>query len=273
MGNVQQVGAPQGSFFSFLEGPMWVGSANRLFFSDNVSPERIFVTQAPFTSTTLFMSNSGSNGLAVDNQDQLLVADQAANRVTRINPASNPGSATVAGVLVPAGGVRPNDLVMRSDNNLYFTEPSSGFYRQSPSGQITGPIRQNGQTAPQAPNSPNGIVLTPDENFLYVGDVNQSFVSKFPLLADGTVDTANGTRFTSTQSGTVDGMAVDCAGNLYVGTSNGVEVYSPTAQRLGVVPTGYSSNATFGGADRRTLFVTSQNTLKFVTLAVPGLPN
>ena len=74
-------------------------------------------------------------------------------------------------------------------------------------------------------------------------------------------------------SSTVDGMCVDCAGNLYAGTSNGVEVYSPTGSYVGTVPTGESSNCTFGGADRKTLYVTSRAVLKVVTLNVPGLPD
>jgi gluconolactonase len=68
-------------------------------------------------------------------------------------------------------------------------------------------------------------------------------------------------------------MAADCAGNLYLGTRTGVEVYAPDATLIGTVPTGESSNATFGGPDRRTLFVTSRAQLKFVTLGVPGMPD
>ena len=72
---------------------------------------------------------------------------------------------------------------------------------------------------------------------------------------------------------TVDGMCVDCAGNVYAGTSGGVEVYSPAGAYIGLVPTGESSNCTFGGADRKTMYVTSRAQLKYVTLAVPGLPD
>jgi gluconolactonase len=68
-------------------------------------------------------------------------------------------------------------------------------------------------------------------------------------------------------------MCVDCAGNVYAGTDNGVEVYSATGSYIGTVPTGMSSNCTFGGAERKTLYVTSQKLLKYVNLAVPGLPD
>jgi gluconolactonase len=271
MGQVQQLAAPQGSFFAFIEGPVWIESQNKLFFSDNASgPERIWQTSPPFTAASIFMPDSGSNGLAVDNDDQLLLADQADRRITRVNSAN----ATVIGDVVPSGNFTPNDLIMRSDDNVYFTDPNSGgrgFYRASPTGQLSGPFTQ--ANAPNGPNAPNGVVLSPDENILYVGDVQGRFVSAFDLEPDGAIDTTSGRLFTNTTGATVDGMAVDCAGNVYVGTQTGVEVYSPAGAPLGVVPTGESSNATFGGADRRTLFVTSRAVLKSVTLGVPGLPD
>jgi gluconolactonase len=272
MGAVQQVTAPQGGFFAFIEGAMWVGSVGKVFFSDNASQpqERIWQVTPPSTTASIFMESSGSNGLAVDSNDQLLLADQRNKRITRVSTAN----AQVAGVVVPAGNYTPNDLIMRSDGNIYFTDPNSagrGFYRASPTGVVSGPF--SGSNAPNSPNNPNGIELSPDENTLYVGDVNARFVAKLTLNADGSIDTASGQRFVSTTGDTVDGMAVDCAGNLYVGTRTGVEVYSSAGAFVGNVPVGESSNATFGGADRKTLFVTSRSVLKFVTLAVPGLPD
>jgi gluconolactonase len=271
MGAVQTVSAPSTSFFAFIEGPIWIGSRNRLFFSDNASgPERIWQIDAPFTTPSIFMPDSGSNGLAVDNEDQLLVADQSDRRITRVDPTS----AAILETVVPAGNHTPNDLVLRSDENLYFTDPNSGgrgLYRASPSGQLDGPFSQS--NTPNTPGAPNGVVLSPDENTLYVGDVQQNFVASLALEADGAIDTASAQVFVRTTGDTVDGMAVDCAGNLYVGTRTGVEVYAPNATLIGTVPTGESSNATFGGADRRTLFVTSRSVLKFVTLGVPGLPD
>jgi gluconolactonase len=272
MGAVQQITAPQGGNFAFIEGAMWVGSVGKVFFSDNASQpqERIWQVTPPSTTASIFMENSGSNGLAVDINDQLLLADQRNKRITRVSPAT----AMVTGTVVAIGNYMPNDLIMRSDGNVYFTDPNSagrGFYRASPAGVVSGPF--SGSNAPNTPNNPNGIELSPDENTLYVGDVNARFVAKLALNADGSIDTASGQRFVSTMGDTDDGMAVDCAGNLYVGTRTDVEVYSAAGAFIGRVPTGESSNATFGGADRRTLFVNSRSVLKFVTLAVPGLPD
>jgi gluconolactonase len=103
-------------------------------------------------------------------------------------------------------------------------------------------------------------------------------ITKYTLAADGTVMTGTAANFITgnmnkTMNGTLDGMCVDCAGNLYAGTSAGVEVYSPAGAYLGIVQTGEASNCTFGGAERKTLYVTSRSQLKYVTLAVPGLPD
>ena len=118
-----------------------------------------------------------------------------------------------------------------------------------------------------------GVVLSPDENTLYVGDVGNEQIRKFAVMPDGAVDTASSQLFVTAKNGAVDGMCVDCAGNVHASTSGGVEVYSPAAMALGTVPTGFSSNCTFGGSDRKTLYVAARTLLKAVPMTVPGLPD
>jgi gluconolactonase len=262
MGTIKQIAETAPDYFAFLEGPMWIASVQALFFSDNVPAEKIWRVVPPATTATKFLTNSGSNGLAIDNDDKLLVADQAMKRIVRLDPMT----AAVIGTPISTGGAKPNDVIQRSDGSIYFSDPDSGFYRISPTGTLGAAMKQVGR--------PNGLVLSTDEGTLYVGDVSNKTITKFAVNADGTVDTASATLFVpATKSGTVDGMCVDCAGNVYAGTDNGVEVYSATGSYIGMVPTGSSSNCTFGGADRQTLYVTSQKLLKYVTLAVPGLPD
>jgi gluconolactonase len=174
-------------------------------------------------------------------------------------------SAQVLGVVVPAGSFTPNDVIVRSDDSIYFTDPASGFYQVSPTGVLAGPMRQV--------NQPNGIELSLDESTLYVGDVGNRNITRFPVAANGSVDATRGTLFVQAMGNLADGMAFDCAGNLYVSTQLGVEVYAPDATMIGAVPTGATSNATFGGPDRKTLYTTSGSMLKAVTLNVPGLPD
>lgn len=263
MGEVVTIGAPQGDFFAFVEGPVWIGELGTLFFSDNASfpEERIWKIVPPSTTPEVFMPESGSNGLAIDVEDRLVLADQRRDRIVRVDPVSG----EVLDELVPPGAYNPNDLILRSDGNLYFTDPDSGFYRVAPNGDLTGPMRQV--------NRPNGVVLSADENTLYVGDDGNRQVHRFSVASDGSVDAEGGSIFVTTNGGTVDGMAVDCADNLYVGTADGVEVYAPDASLLGTIDMEVASNCTFGGEDRRTLYVTSRSVIKAVQLGVPGLPN
>jgi gluconolactonase len=265
MGAVSSVAAPQGDYFAFIEGPIWIDSTKTLYFSDNASSpsERIFKLVPPAMTAASFASATGSNGLGVDNDGNIIAADQRNKQISRFDPSS----AQKVGTPISTGSAKPNDLIVRSDGNIYFSDPDSGFYRISPAGMV-------GQAMKLAQSTrPNGVVLSLDENLLYVGDVGGKTVAKYTLAADGSVMGAGSAFVAQTKGDTVDGMCVDCAGNVYVGTANGVEVYSSAGTYLNTVPTGESSNCTFGGTDRKTLYVTSRSVLKYVKLAVPGLPD
>ena len=266
MGSVSSIAAPSSDYFAFIEGPVWIGGLSTLFFSDNASSpsERIFKLLPPSTTPALFLGTSGSNGLGVDNSDRIIAADQRNKRIVRFDPMTG----QVVGTPVSTGSAKPNDVIVRSDDNVYFSDPDSGFYRISPTGTVSAAMKLTSSSRP------NGIELSLDESTLYVGDVGNRTIAKYTLADDGSVMTSTGTNLVAqTMHDTVDGMCVDCAGNIYAGTSGGVEVYSPTGTYIGTVPTGESSNCTFGNADRKTLYVTSRSVLKAVTLAVPGLPD
>jgi gluconolactonase len=248
------------NYFAFVEGPVWIASLGTLFFSDNVSPERVWKLM-PGGTPQVLLNMSNSNGLAVDNDDKIIATDQEMKRLVRIDPAKP----SPVSVVVPAGNFKPNDVIVRSDGNIYFSDPDSGFYWYSSKGTLTGPMKQV--------NRPNGILLSIDENTLIVGDVGNQQIHTFALAADGTVMTATDKLFVTAKNTTVDGMCMDCAGNLYAATSAGVEVYSPTAMYIGTVMTGDTSNCTFGGADRKTLYTTSRSAIGAVTLGIPGLPD
>ena len=262
---INQIPAPSPDYFAFIEGPVWIASANTLFFSDNASSpsERIWKVAVPGTTPSIFVATSGSNGLAVDNNDQIVAAVQRAPYgIARFNPMTG-----AAGAKISTTG-KPNDVIVRSDDNIYFTDPDSGFYRISPTGTVSAAMKFTNSSRP------NGIELSTDENTLYVGDVGNRTIVKYTLAADGTVMTSTGALFVSqTMHDTVDGMCTDCAGNVYAGTSGGVEVYSSAGTYIGTVNTGESSNCTFAGTDRKTMYVTSRSVLKYVTLNVPGLPD
>jgi gluconolactonase len=262
MGAVQQISAPQGSFFAFIEGPVWLASTKQLLFSDNAgSPERIWSYDPATMMLSKFLENSGSNGLAVDPNDQVVVTDQANHAIYRLDVASK----MKLGANIASGAFKPNDAQVRSDGGIYFSDPDSGLYYIAPN-------TNEAKLASKKVNRPNGLVLTLDEKSLIVDDVGNQSLTKFALANDGSV-VDEATAFGKTMGTTADGMCEDCAGNVYVSTQSGVEIFDSTGKALGVVPTGESSNCTFGGPDRKTLFVTSRSLLKTVTLPNPGLPN
>ncbi len=259
--------------FQFTEGPLWIGG--RLLFTD-IPAATIYQLEANGT-TSVFRAQSGNaNGLAVDPQGRLLAAEHGNHRVSR--SLADTG-ATVTAVTERFEGKRynsPNDVIVRADGNVYFTDPDyggpiqndnqlpiRGVYRVDPQGNVT---RIADDLA-----KPNGIALSPDQSTLYVDDTEGGFVRHYPVNADGSVG-APAKLFDTAQKG-CDGMAVDDAGNLYVTTQAGVEVFDRAGKPLGTITVAKTpTNASFGGVGRRVLYITAQDSLYSITTNVPGLP-
>lgn len=172
-----------------------------------------------------------------------------------------------------------NDVVARKDGTMYVTDPgyfaeplANRIYRVGPEGTVQ--VVEAFEDVPR----PNGIALSPDEKSLYVGfsapiQGTLPFVRKYIVNDDGTL--GEWTKFIDVgpADSTPDGLAVDLAGNVYVATKAGIEVYKADASKIGVVaipekPTGI----TFGGADMKTLYVTTEGVkIWSLTLNVPGV--
>lgn len=258
--------------FTFTEGPQWIEADGTLLFSD-IDGNTIHRLTPPAAISTYRTPSNNSNGLAVDQEGRLLAAEHGARRVS----VATLGQAEVT-LVERYQGQRlnsPNDLVVRSDGTIYFTDPPyglgnrqrevpfNGVYRIDPSGGLTaeweGPLQSR----------PNGIALSPDEQVLYVADT-VGLVRAYDVMASGAL--ANERAFVPNIGGP-DGMAVDTAGNLYVTASTGVEVYGPDGHSFGVIPVPRQpANCAFGGADHRTLYITARQGLYRVSLSIPGLP-
>jgi gluconolactonase len=167
----------------------------------------------------------------------------------------------------------PNDLTFHSNGTLYFTDPSwqapspnpqsaTRAYRVPPGGQ---------PEAIEVLNQPNGITLSKNQDFLYIGGGQ---LKRYPVMPDGTL--GQGTDF---GGGGSDGMVIDCGDNLYV-TQNGVQVYSADNMSLGTIQVqglGQATNVAFGGSDHKTLYITGQGSsgqqgLFKVAMNIPGYP-
>jgi gluconolactonase len=172
----------------------------------------------------------------------------------------------------------PNDLAVGRDGTLYFSDPDyqapsplpqpkTGAYRVAPGGSTATTIADGRQ-------QPNGVTLSPDGSKLYLSGSDGVYV--YPVMADGSL--GGGTRFGNVSSS--DGMAIDCAGNLYTTANQEVTILDSMGKELGKIAVGSVQSVTnlaFGGADHKTLYITAlgasgQAGLFRLQAAVPGLP-
>jgi gluconolactonase len=269
---------PTTSSSGTYEGPVWVGSKGVLLFSDMtfttpVNPSQMLQLTPPSTEST-FLADSGTNGMAIDNGGTVFACSHKVQGIVKLNLAAT----TLATVVDNYGGKKfnsPNDITVRSDGTIFFTDPDfqlgsrtsetgkKGVYRVSPAAQVS--------LVDDTFAEPNGIALSPDESVLYVADYNSNTVYTFTVAADGS--TSNRKSFATVT--TPDGFAVDCAGNLYVasGTPGVIQVYSSSGTKLGSVTVAPSlSNMAFGGSDGKTLYVTAGKALYSLGMNLPGYP-
>lgn len=263
-----------------LEGPVWLNGA--LYFSDfsyegNLGfPSRIH--RLANGSTTVFDANSGSNGLAIDTNGYLYSANHKASGIVRHDPVSGIKT-TIVGSYNGQPFNSPNDLAITPNGTIYFTDPDwqhdplkpgqpgMGVYRRAPNGTVT---------LIDYMNKPNGVILSPSGDALYVGNAD-GVVRKYKIV--GGVPQPGVDFITNLKYGP-DGMAMDCLGTLYV-TENGANVIyafsstrpSTPLTRLGSIRIDENiTNAAFGDADRRTLYITGKRSVWKYQMSVQGAP-
>jgi gluconolactonase len=177
----------------------------------------------------------------------------------------------------------PNDLVFRSDGTLFFTDPPFGLPKFFIDPRKELPFSgvyavRNGKTKLLATEftGPNGIALSPDEKYLYVGnwDEKKKVVMRYDLSADGSV--SNGAVFFDMTSApgedAIDGIKVDQAGNLYVSGPGGIWILSANGKHLGtIVAPKQPHNFNWGGADGKALYLCAESALYRIALNIPGV--
>src|SRR5579871_1441322 len=288
--------------FVSLEGPLWVAGGPYLLFSDVVEKNgpgaviyrfdpamrrfAIFPYPSPEPPAASGLMTS-TNGLGLDAAGNLIATERYNERLVRVSPE---GQRTVLADAWPPSTSNhpgqplnaPNDVAVRDDGNIYFTDTDWGtrpggahapmaVYRISPDGQLDRVWQLE---------KPNGVALSPDGATLYVGSDVQNKVWKLPVDARGAVGAPtlliDGARVPGGFK-VPDGICVDDAGNLYVANNSddikAIEAFDSAGHPLGRIPfPAAPSNCSFGGADRRTLYVTTLHALYEVRMPIAGLP-
>ena len=261
------------------EGPLGVAEGRYLLFNDIQTARRMKFMPGQGVSVAMEKTNE-ANGLTRDLQGRIVCAEHATRRVTRYEP---DGSVTV--IANSFGGkrlLRPNDVIVKSDGAIYFTDPGgnaapdqwdvtvSGVYRVSPDlGTMSLVVDDMVR--------PNGLAFSPNENVLYVADTRRRHLRAYDVLANGTVAKETSRVFVDlagTEPGAPDGIKVDSQGNVYSGGSGRLFKVDPMGTKLGRIVHGQpaTTNIAFGGDDWRTLYFTTRSTLFSVGLKVTGSP-
>ena len=261
------------------EGPVWIREGGYLLFSDINASRRMKYTPGQGVSVYQEKTNQ-ANGLTRDLQGRILACEHETRRVTR---QELDGSITViANSFQGQRLLRPNDVVVKSDGAIYFTDPGgpavpeqwdlthTGVYRVSPDlGTMTLLVADF--------IVPNGIAFSPDESVLYVNDSRRGHIRAFDMAPNGTLARQTDRVFADlrgSEPGVPDGMKVDTAGNVYCGGAGGIYVLDPKGKKLGRIVHGQpaTTNIGFGGNDWKTLFFTTRGTLGSINVKIAGVP-
>jgi gluconolactonase len=256
--------------FKFTEGPS-ADAAGNVFFTDQPN-DRIMRWGVDGKLTTFKQPAGRANGMFFDRTGNLIACADEKNELWSIAPDGAVTVITNAFAGQPLNG--PNDVWVRADGSLYFTDP----YYQRPWWTHKVPPQSTQQvyflSADRAKlvrvtddlKQPNGIIGTEDGKRLFVADIGAGRTYAYDINGDGTL--ANKKLFCTKGS---DGITIDREGNLYL-TGKGVLVFNPAGEQIEhiPVPEGWTANVSFGGADRRTLFITASKGLYAVKMRVQG---
>lgn len=267
--------------FDFTEGPIWHPRDHHLTFSD-MPGDHMRRWTAEGGVVTFRKPSNMANGNTYDGSRRIVTCEHVTSRVTRTEA---DGTITVLADRCRDTELNsPNDVVVKSDGRIFFTDPTygrmpyygverpqqldfQGVWRVNPDGTGLHPLVRD--FAP-----PNGLCFSADEARLFVNDTARTHIRVFDVTAKG--DLVNGrvwAEVTGTGTGGPDGMKIDAEGNLYCCGPGGLHVFGHAARCLGVIRVPeVVANFTWGGADLRSLFLTASTSLSRVWTLTPGIP-
>jgi sugar lactone lactonase YvrE len=263
--------------FQFTEGPIWV-PRGYLLFSD--IPANKIYKWSPVTKLEIFRSPSGhSNGLTLDKKGRLLACEQD---LRRVSITKEDGSVVTFADRYKGKRLNsPNDIIVKSNGSIYFTDPAfiyaradntevkeldfNGVYRLTPEGELT--------LLDDSFEGPNGLAFSPDEKVLYVDDSRRGHIRAFDVKENGLL--TNSRLFAELkdpgEKGVPDGMKVDVQGNIFCTGPGGIWVLDPEGVLLGVIKfPEVPANLAWGDDDLKTMYVTARTGLYRLRIQTGG---
>lgn len=263
----------------WLEGPVYVPAARHLLVSDIPNNRVLRYDEVNGTVATFEAPSNFANGHTLDREGRVIACEHLTRRVTR---REHDGSLTVLAERFEGKRLNsPNDVIADSKGTVWFTDPtygistpyegsraeseigSSNVYRLSPDGRLDAVVTDLEQ--------PNGLVLSRDEQTLFVVDsgVQPARLMAYALDPDGNLQT--GRLFSECSNGMYDGLRVDSAGHIWTSAGDGVHCLDPDGRLIGriLIPETVS-NVSFGGPEKNRLFITATRSLYAVYLNVRG---
>lgn len=279
MGNVHMETLYEGT--RWAEGPAYFPAGKYLLWSD-IPNDRIMRFDETDGSVSVFMQDGGNhNGHTVDREGRLVSCEHRERRVSRIEV---DGSITTLASRYEGKRLNsPNDVVVKSDGSIWFSDPTYGIDSEYEGDKAESEIGASylyridgasGNVTAVATDfvKPNGLAFSPDESLLYVADTGASHVENgprhirvFDVQADGTL--SNGRLFAECEFGMFDGLRIDIDGNIWTSAGDGVHCYTPQGELIGKILTGeVVANVEFGGIKRNQLYICATTSLRRVYL-------
>jgi gluconolactonase len=269
---------------AFGEGPVWCRRTEQLFYVD-ILGNTIWRWKPGVGNSVVLRPSGKANGMTLDTEGRLIVAGWASRTIWRMGP-----EGTIVVLASHYDGKKfnsPNDIVMKSDGALYWTDPQGalvnvgmagedvqryldvqGVFRLSPDGKdvdlVVGDIQY-----------PNGILFSPDESRIYANDTRLAHVRVFNVRKDGSVDGGEiFHKLNGIEPGVADGMKMDTRGNLYCTGPGGIHVINTSGKLLGriKIPGFHATNLAWGDADWKTMYITTFTGVYRLRVSIPGIP-
>lgn len=269
----------------WAEGPVYFPAGKYLLWSD-IPNDRVLRYDETNGIISEFAKKCGHhNGHTMDREGRLVSCEHQGRRVSRIEV---DGSVTTLADSYQGKRLNsPNDVIVKSDGSVWFTDPTYGIDSEYEGDRAESEIGASyvyridpvtGEVAAVATDfvKPNGLAFSPDESLLYIADTGATHVENgpkhirvFDVAEDGTL--SGGRVFAECTHGLFDGFRVDLDGNIWTSTGEGVHCYSPQGDLIGKILTGeVVANVEFGGIKRNRLYICATTSLRAVFLNTEG---